>query len=105
MLEAGLPPRGGVGPGAPRWTRRWRGALPFAWTDELGYLTACPTNVGTGMRASVLVHLPALVLTQRIKKILAGVTQVGLTVRGFHGEGTEVVGNFFQISQPGDPGG
>lgn len=72
--------------------------LEIAYHEDLGYLTACPTNVGTGMRASVLIHLPALVLSQRIKKILAGVSQVGLTVRGFRGEGTEVVGNFFQIS-------
>lgn len=72
--------------------------LDLAWTDELGYLTACPTNVGTGLRASVLMHLPALVLTQRIKKVLTGVQQVGLTVRGFYGEGSEVMGNFFQIS-------
>jgi protein arginine kinase len=72
--------------------------LSFAWNDELGYLTACPTNVGTGMRASVLMHLPGLVLTQKMKKILAGVSQVGLTVRGYYGEGTEVMGNFFQIS-------
>jgi protein arginine kinase len=72
--------------------------LPFAFSDEFGFLTSCPTNAGTGMRASVLVHLPALVLSGRIKKVLAGVTQVGLAVRGFHGEGTDVVGNFFQIS-------
>jgi len=72
--------------------------VPFAWSEEFGYLTACPTNVGTGLRASLLVHLPSLVLTQRIKKVLTGVTQVGLAVRGFHGEGTDVVGNFFQIS-------
>lgn len=72
--------------------------LSFAWSDELGYLTACPTNVGTGMRASVLMHLPALVLTQKMKRILSGVSQVGLTVRGYYGEGTEVMGNFFQIS-------
>jgi protein arginine kinase len=72
--------------------------LPYAFSQELGFLTSCPTNVGTGMRASVLMHLPALVLTQRIKKVLTGVTQVGLTVRGFHGEGSDVVGNFFQIS-------
>ena len=72
--------------------------LPFATSPELGYLTACPTNIGTGMRASVLIHLPALVLTQQIKRILTGVNQVGLTVRGFYGEGSEVVGNFFQIS-------
>jgi protein arginine kinase len=73
-------------------------ALPFAWSGKLGYLTACPTNVGTGLRASVLLHLPALVLTQRMKQILVGVTQVGLTVRGYHGEGTEVMGNFLQLS-------
>jgi protein arginine kinase len=72
--------------------------LEYAFSDELGFLTACPTNVGTGMRASVLIHLPALVLTRRIKKVLAGVNQVGLTVRGFYGEGTDVLGNFFQIS-------
>ena len=72
--------------------------LSFAFREELGYVTSCPTNVGTGMRASVLVHLPSLVLTQRIKKVLTGVTQVGLSVRGFHGEGSDVVGNFFQIS-------
>jgi protein arginine kinase len=72
--------------------------LEYAFSDEFGYLTACPTNVGTGLRASVLIHLPALVLTRRIKKILSGVTQVGLTVRGFYGEGTDVLGNFFQIS-------
>ncbi|MCB9462823.1 MAG: protein arginine kinase [Candidatus Eisenbacteria bacterium] len=72
--------------------------LQYAIHPELGYLTACPTNVGTGMRASVLVHLPGLVLSQRIKKILTGIQQVGLTVRGFYGEGSEVVGNFFQIS-------
>lgn len=72
--------------------------LVFAWNEELGYLTACPTNVGTGLRASVLLHLPALVLTGRMKKILTGVSQVGLNVRGFYGEGSEVVGNFFQIS-------
>jgi protein arginine kinase len=72
--------------------------LDFAFADDFGYLTACPTNVGTGMRASVLIHLPALVLTRRIKKVLAGVGQVGLAVRGFYGEGTDVLGNFFQIS-------
>lgn len=70
----------------------------YAFSDELGFLTSCPTNVGTGMRASVLVHLPSLVLTQRVKNVLAGVTQVGFSVRGFHGEGSDVVGNFFQIS-------
>lgn len=72
--------------------------LGFAFSETLGFLTACPTNVGTGMRASVLVHLPALVLTKQIGKVLQGIAQVGLAVRGLHGEGTEVMGNFFQIS-------
>lgn len=72
--------------------------IEFAFDEKLGYLTACPTNVGTGMRASVLAHLPALVLTRRAKKVVRGVAAMGLAVRGFYGEGTEVQGNFFQIS-------
>jgi protein arginine kinase len=74
------------------------GHLRYAFHPEFGYLTSCPTNVGTGLRASVLVHLPALVLTQEIGKVLQGIAQVGLTFRGLYGEGSEVVGNFFQIS-------
>ncbi len=72
--------------------------LPYAFHPEFGYLTSCPTNVGTGLRASVLMHLPGLVLTQEIGKVLQGISQVGLTFRGLYGEGSEVVGNFFQIS-------
>ncbi|HJP58580.1 MAG TPA: protein arginine kinase [Gemmatimonadaceae bacterium] len=72
--------------------------VPYAFHNEFGYLTACPTNVGTGLRASVLIHLPGLVLTKEIGKVLAGLQQVGLTYRGMYGEGSEVVGNFFQIS-------
>ena len=72
--------------------------VPFAFHNEFGYLTACPTNTGTGMRASVLIHLPGLVLTKEIGKVLAGLQQMGLTYRGLYGEGSEVVGNFFQIS-------
>ncbi len=73
-------------------------ALPFAYHHEFGFLTSCPTNVGTGLRASVLLHLPALVLTKEIGKVLQGLSQVGLTFRGLYGEGSEVVGNFFQLS-------
>jgi protein arginine kinase len=73
-------------------------ALPYAYHHEFGFLTSCPTNVGTGLRASVLVHLPGLVLTKEISKVLHGLGQVGLTFRGLYGEGSEVVGNFFQIS-------
>ena len=72
--------------------------LPFAFHSEFGYLTSCPTNVGTGLRASVLIHLPGLVLTKEISKVLQGLAQVGLTFRGLYGEGSEVVGNFFQLS-------
>ncbi len=72
--------------------------LPFAFHPDFGYLTSCPTNVGTGLRASVLIHLPGLVLTKEITKVLQGLAQVGLTYRGLYGEGSEVVGNFFQLS-------
>lgn len=72
--------------------------LPYAFHHEFGFLTSCPTNVGTGLRASVLMHLPGLVLTKEIGKVLEGLGQVGLTFRGLYGEGSEVVGNFFQVS-------
>ena len=72
--------------------------IPYAFHHEFGFLTSCPTNVGTGVRASVLMHLPGLVLTKEIGKVLQGLTQVGLTFRGLYGEGSEVVGNFFQVS-------
>ena len=72
--------------------------LPYAYHHEFGFLTSCPTNVGSGLRASVLVHLPGLVLTKEIGKVLQGLGQVGLTFRGLYGEGSEVVGNFFQLS-------
>ncbi|HXV86163.1 MAG TPA: ATP--guanido phosphotransferase, partial [Gemmatimonadales bacterium] len=72
--------------------------LAFAFHPEFGYLTSCPTNAGTGLRASVLIHLPGLVLTKEIAKVLQGLAQVGLTFRGLYGEGSEVVGNFFQLS-------
>jgi protein arginine kinase len=72
--------------------------LPLAYHQEFGFLTSCPTNVGTGLRASVLMHLPGLVLTKEIGQVLKGLNQVGLTFRGLYGEGSEVVGNFFQVS-------
>jgi protein arginine kinase len=72
--------------------------LEYAFDAKRGYLTACPTNLGTGLRASVMVHLPGLVMTQQIGKVLAAIAQVGLVVRGLYGEGTEAVGNLFQIS-------
>lgn len=72
--------------------------LDFAFSPEWGYLTACPTNTGTGLRASVMIHLSTLVLTKQINKVLQAITRLGLTARGFYGEGTEATGNFFQIS-------
>lgn len=88
----------GAGAAVQRVDRELGGRVPFAFHHEFGFLTACPTNTGTGMRASVLIHLPGLVLTKEIGKVLAGLQQMGLTYRGLYGEGSEVVGNFFQIS-------
>jgi protein arginine kinase len=70
----------------------------YAFSPTLGYLTACPTNVGTGIRASVMLHLPALVLLEEINPIIKGMGKIGLAVRGLWGEGTEAIGNLFQIS-------
>ncbi|WP_096186187.1 protein arginine kinase [Evansella halocellulosilytica] len=72
--------------------------VDFAFTEKRGYLTSCPTNVGTGLRASVMMHLPALVITQQMKRILPAINQLGLVVRGIYGEGSEALGNLFQIS-------
>lgn len=72
--------------------------LDFAFSEKFGYLTACPTNVGTGMRASIMVHLPGLRLSNRIQPMLQGVNQLGLTVRGLFGEGSEAKGDLYQIS-------
>ncbi|MGN7457628.1 protein arginine kinase [Paenibacillus pasadenensis] len=73
-------------------------ATEYAFDEKRGFLTSCPTNVGTGIRASVMMHLPALVMTQQINRILSAITQVGLAVRGLYGEGSEALGNLFQIS-------
>ena len=72
--------------------------LEFAYDPRLGYLTACPTNVGTGMRASAMLHLPGLVLSEMINQVIQAVSKIGLAVRGLYGEGTEAMGNLFQIS-------
>jgi len=75
-----------------------RRRIRFAYHERFGFLTSCPTNTGTGLRASVLIHLPGLVLTREIHKVLQGLAQIGLTFRGLYGEGSDVVGNYFQIS-------
>lgn len=72
--------------------------LEYDYNKDYGFLTSCPTNVGTGLRASVLIHLPGLVLTNEIDAVISQITKVGLAVRGFYGEGTDVLGNLFQIS-------
>ena len=72
--------------------------LDYDFDDEFGFLTACPTNVGTGLRASILIHLPGLVLTREIDNVIGRISKVGLMVRGFYGEGTDVLGNLFQIA-------
>ncbi len=72
--------------------------VKYAFDERLGYLTCCPTNVGTGIRASVMLHLPALTITGYTKGMLQTISKIGLTVRGLYGEGTEVAGNMFQLS-------
>jgi len=72
--------------------------LTYAFHPKLGYLTACPTNVGTGMRVSVMLHLPALVLTRQIEKLFRSLQKISLAVRGLYGEGSQAMGDFYQIS-------
>lgn len=72
--------------------------LTYAFDDKLGYLTACPTNVGTGARVSVMLHLPALVITRQIDKVFRSLQKINLAVRGLYGEGSQAMGDFYQIS-------
>ena len=72
--------------------------LDYAFSPDLGYLTACPTNLGTGIRVSAMLHLPGLVLAEQINQIIQAVNKLGLAVRGLYGEGTEALGNVFQVS-------
>ena len=72
--------------------------LTYAFTEQLGYLTACPTNVGTGIRVSVMLHLPGLVLTKEIQKVFQALQKINLAVRGLYGEGSQAMGDFYQIS-------
>ncbi len=72
--------------------------LTFAFHDRFGYLTACPTNAGTGMRVSVMLHLPALVITKQIEKVFRGLQRMNVVVRGLFGEGSDFAGDFYQVS-------
>ena len=72
--------------------------LPYAFNDSFGYLTSCPTNVGTGLRASVMMHLPALTMSKQIKVVTQMLARLGMVVRGIYGEGSENLGNIYQIS-------
>ena len=72
--------------------------LQYAFSPEWGFLTACPTNLGTGIRVSAMLHLPAMVLAEQINQVIQAVNKLGLAVRGLHGEGTEALGNVFQVS-------
>lgn len=73
-------------------------SVRFSFDKKWGYLTACPTNIGTGMRASVMLHLPCMVLTGQINSLMEAITKLGLTIRGLYGEGSEFIGDLFQIS-------
>jgi protein arginine kinase len=78
--------------------KRLQKDLEFAFSDTLGYLTSCPTNVGTGIRVSTMLHLPGLIMAKQIEQVLQAIIKLGLTIRGLYGEGTEWSGNLFQIS-------
>ncbi len=78
--------------------------VDYAFDNELGYVASCPTNIGTGMRASVMVHLPALSITNQIDKLIYGISQLGVAVRGVYGEGTKSMGHLYQISNQGTLG-
>ncbi|MBE7539412.1 MAG: protein arginine kinase [Opitutaceae bacterium] len=73
-------------------------SLDYAFSPQLGYLTACPTNLGTGLRASAMMHLPALVISGQMEKVVRAVNQLGMVVRGLFGEGSDASGSMFQIS-------
>ncbi len=72
--------------------------VKYAFHDRLGYLTACPTNVGTGLRVSAMLHLPALVITKQIDKVFRSLQRISVAVRGFFGEGSQFMGDFYQVS-------
>jgi len=72
--------------------------MPFAYSAKWGYLTACPTNTGTGLRGSIMMHLPALVFSGQIGRVLQATAKLGLNIRGLYGEGTDAIGNIFQVS-------
>lgn len=97
VTDAGLHPEANLAL-AQRIDRALGASLGWAFHDRFGYLTACPTNVGTGMRASAMLHLPALAETGELKAALRGLQSLHMTVRGLHGEGSEPSGHFFQIS-------
>lgn len=96
-LSAGFDPQGAFEL-ATNYEQELSRFLEYDFDRDFGYLTACPTNAGTGMRASVLIHLPGLVLTREIDKLISRITRAGLIVRGFYGEGSDVLGNLFQVS-------
>ncbi len=96
-LAPGLDPRGAYKL-ARKFDKEISKHLEYDFDNDFGFLTACPTNAGTGMRVSVLIHLPGLVLTREIEKVISRITRSGLVVRGFYGEGSDVLGNLFQVS-------
>ena len=73
-------------------------SIEYAFDEKIGYITACPTNLGTGLRGSVMIHLPALTMNNEMNGILKALTQVGMTIRGLYGEGSKALGNIYQIS-------
>lgn len=96
-LEAGLQPHEALN-NVVALDEQLNAELHFAFSEKYGFLTACPTNTGTGLRASVMLHLPAVALAKKLPELIKSMPQFGLTVRGFYGENSENMGDFFQIS-------
>ena len=97
VLQSGLDIRGAYQM-ADKFDDELAKSVEFAFDPGFGYLTSCPTNVGTGLRASVLIHLPGLALTREIENVISQISKLGLAVRGFYGEGSDVLGSLFQVS-------
>ena len=97
VMQSGLDLQSAVGADQPD-RRPDRSARHLRLPRRFGYLTACPTNVGTGMRVSVMLHLPALVITRQIDKVFRSLQKISLAVRGLYGEGSQAMGDFYQIS-------
>ncbi len=98
VMHSGLDLPAGLGTESTPWTTSSKVRFCTRFIPSIGYLTACPTNVGTGLRVSVMLHLPALVITRQIEKVFRSMQRINVTVRGLYGEGSQYTGDFYQVS-------